>query len=124
MVTIRRNRAGGSRLGCLGSLLLLGLFIYAAAKLGPPWLRYQQLRDEMHADAQFASTLADSVIRNRIMLRADSLRLPLEVAQKLTIRRSASPRVIVIRTEYSERIHFLLFGDKVWTFHPRVEEPI
>lgn len=124
MVTTRGNRAGGTKLGCVGSLLLLGLFIYAAAKLGPPWLHYQQFRDEMRADAQFANSLPDSVIRNRLVLRADSLRLPPEAVRNLSIRRTRNPRVIVIRTQYSERIRFFLLGDKMWTFHPRVEEPI
>jgi hypothetical protein len=124
VVAAWRNRAGGTQLGCVGSLVLLGLFIYAVAILGPPWLRYQQFRDEIHADAQFASSLTDSVIRNRIVLRADSLRLPNEAAQKLSIRRTANPRVIIIRTQYSERLHFFLLGDKLWTFKPRVEEPI
>lgn len=102
---------------------MLGIFIYVLAKLGPPWLRYQQFRDEMHADAQFASSLPDSVIRNRLVLRADSLGLPDE-AKKIYIRRSLNPRVMLIRTQYGERVHFFLLGDKVLTFRPKVEEPI
>ena len=124
MVTGRRDRRGGSQLGCLGSLLLFALFIYVVAKVGPPWLRYQQFRDEMRADAQFASSLPDSIIRNRLLLRADTLRLPLEAKRKLFIRRSQNPKVILIRSQYSERVHFFLLGDKVLTFRPKVEEPI
>lgn len=123
MVTPWRDRRGGTRAGCLGSLLMLAAFIYLIAMLGPPWLRYQQFRDEMHADAQFAVSLPDSVIRNRLVLRADSLGLPDE-AKKIYIRRSLNPRVILIRTQYGERLHFFLLGDKVWIFHPMVEEPI
>jgi hypothetical protein len=124
MVTARRDRRGTSQAGCLGTLLLFGLFVYALAQVGPPWLRYQQFRDEMHADAQFAISLPDSVIRSRLMLRADTLRLPLEAKRKLYIHRSQNPKVILIRSQYSERIHFLLLGDKVLTFRPKVEEPI
>ena len=124
MVTWWRDRTGGSQLGCLGTLLVFGVFIYAVVKVGPPWLRYQQFRDEMHADAQFAISLPDSVIRSRLMLRADSLRLPEEAKRKLYIHRGQNPKVILIRSQYSERIHFFLLGDKVLTFRPKVEESI
>lgn len=119
-----RDRGGSSQIGCLGTLVLFGIFVYALAQVGPPWLRYQQFRDEMHADAQFAVSLPDSVIRNRLMLRADTLRLPLEAKRKLYIHRSLNPKVILIRSQYNEIVHFFLLGDKVLTFRPRVEEPI
>lgn len=123
MVKSVRGREGRAPLGCLGTLALLGVFIYVVSVVGPPWLRYQQFRDEMHADAQFASTLPDSVIRNRLLLRADSLGLPPQ-AKRVTIHRTPSPRVITIQAEYKVVLHFILFGDKVITFRPRVEEPI
>ena len=123
MVNRWQDRSGRAPLGCLGTLVVFGVFIYVLLQIGPPWLRYQQFRDEMHADAQFAISLPDSVIRARLMIRADSLGLPAE-AKKLVIRRNKAAKTILIRSQYSERIHFFLFGDKVFTFHPKVEEAI
>ncbi len=124
MVAPRLDRAGRAPLGCIGTLMVFGIFIYAVSKLGPPWLHYQQFRDEMHADAQFASSLPDSVIRNRVLLRADSLGLPLEAKKNLNIHRSKSPKVILIESRYALRINFFLIGDKIIRFHPKVEEAI
>jgi hypothetical protein len=123
MVTPGRGRTGRAPLGCLATLVVFGVFIYGVIKIGPPWLRYQQFRDEMHADAQFAISLPDSVIRSRLTMRADSLRLPPE-AKKLIIRRNRARRTILIQATYSETIHFFLLGDKVITFRPKVEEAI
>lgn len=123
MVAIRRDRSGRAPLGCIGTLLVFGVFIYAVSKLGMPWLKYQQFRDEMHADAQFAISLPDSVIRTRLTIRADSLGLPPE-AKKLVIRRNKAQRTILIQSKYTVTVHFFLLGDKSFTFRPKVEEAI
>jgi hypothetical protein len=124
VVAIRRDRAGRAPLGCIGTMLIFGVFIYAVSKVGMPWLKYQQFHDEMHADAQFAVNLPDSIIRNRIMLRADSLRLPPEAKKSLVIRRNKAQKTILIQSKYSITVHFFLLGDKVFTFRPKVEEAI
>lgn len=123
MVASWRNRSGRAALGCVGSIAILVVVIYLAAKLGPPWFRYQQFRDEMHTDAQFAISLPDSTIHDRLVLRADSLGLPVE-ARRVIIRRSIAPRVITIRAQYQERVHLFLLGDRILTFKPHVEEPL
>src|SRR5262245_3545219 len=103
VTTTVRNRRGGGALGCLGSIVVLATLVYAGFKLGPPWLRYQRFRDEMKQDAQFAISLPDSVIRNRLFLRADSLGLPPEAKKLLRIHRTRSPRIITITSEYAEQ---------------------
>ena len=107
-MTRQPDRAGRAPLGCIGTLVLFGVFIYAVTKVGTPWLQYQQFRDEMHADAQFASSLPDSVIKNRVLLRADSLGLPPEAKKNLHMHRGTSPRVFLIETRYSIKLNFIL----------------
>ncbi len=121
MVTIWQDRAGRGALGCLTSLVVLAVLIYAGFVLGPPWLSYQQYRDEMKTEARFSVSLPDSVIRARLAVRADSLRLP-EAARKVTIvRHGGSPPMIRIAADYRVHVWFLLLGERTLHFKPSVE---
>jgi hypothetical protein len=117
------DRRGGSRFGCTVLLLLFAAVVYAGFTLGPPWLRYQQYRDEMRTNARFAVTLPDSVIRSRLLERADSLRLP-KAARQIVIRHTVRPDMIRISAEYDEYVDFIFLGRKKLHFHPSVEEPL
>lgn len=123
MVTHLDRRRGNSRFGCTVLLLVFLAVVYAGFTLGRPWLRYQQYRDEMRTNARFAVTLPDSVIRARLLERADSLRMPKE-ARRIVIQRTSSPDMIRISADYDEYVDLLFVGRKKLHFHPSVEEPL
>jgi hypothetical protein len=89
MVAARR---GGSTLGCLVTLLIIGTAVYVGIALGRPWFRYEQFRDEMTSAARFSTTLTDAQILTRLV------RWPTPSASRPTPRRSSSsdsiPRVV------------------------------
>jgi len=121
LVTVWRDRRGRGALGCLGSLVVLALLIYAGFIFGPPWLRYQQFRDEMKTEARFSISLPDSVIRARLAVRADSLRLPAAARRVTIVRRGGSPPTITISAAYDEHLHLLFLGERTLHFKPTVE---
>ncbi len=121
MVTVWRDCRGRGALGCLGSLLVLAALIYAGFIFGPPWLRYQQYRDEMKTEARFSISLPDSVIRSRLAVRADSLRLPAAARKISIVRHGGSPPTIIISAAYDEHLHLLLLGTRTLHFKPSVE---
>jgi len=123
-VTSSRDRAGRGALGCLASIVLLGLIGYIAVQFLPPWMHYEQFRDEMRSDARFAVTLPDSVIRIRLMAQADTLGLPPEAKRIVIRRRTGRLPTIRISAEYTERIKLPIFGIKLLHFKPHVEEPL
>lgn len=118
-----RPLRGGSKIGCLGSLLLIGAAIFLVVQLGKPWFRYQQFRDVMKSSARYAVSLPDSVIRARLMATADSLGLPKE-AKRLHIDRRRSPANIEIWSEYVEKVKFPFYGVVPIHFKPRAEEAL
>ncbi|HEX3928347.1 MAG TPA: hypothetical protein VHW65_10145 [Gemmatimonadales bacterium] len=123
MVTLR-DRHGRTSLGCLGTIVLFVVIGYLAAELGPPWLRYQQFNDEMRSAARYGVSLPDSVIRARIMARADSLRLPLAAHHVVIVRHRGTNGTIRISAPYTETIHLLLLGDRTLHFKPSAEESL
>ena len=124
MVNRVRDRAGKGGMGCLGTIVAFGLVVYFGSQFVPPWVRYEQFRDEMRTEAQFGTTLADSVIRIRLVALADTLGLPPE-AKRITIRRRPGrPPTITISTEYTERIALPIFGVKLVRFKPKAEETL
>jgi hypothetical protein len=117
-----RDRRGGSTSGCLVSLVILVVGIYAGIHFGKPWVKYYELVDEMRVSARLAPTLSDAVIRRRLEQKADELQLPPE-AKKFIITRSGKPRRIVISTEYSETVTIPLVTH-TFLFQPQAEEPL
>lgn len=123
MVNSRHHgRRGGSTSGCLVSIIILAVGIYAGIHFGEPWVRYYELVDEMRVSARLAPTLSDAVIRRRLEQKADELELPPE-AKKFIITRSGKPRRIVISTEYSETVSIPLITH-TFLFQPQAEEPL
>ena len=119
-----RDRAGRGGLGCLFSIILLVVLGYLGTRFIPPYMRYGQFRDAMQADARFATTMADSLIRSGLVADVDSLGLPPE-AKRIRIRRtSGRPPKISISAEYTERVTLPIFGVKELHFKPSAEAPI
>ncbi len=95
------GRRGASSTGCLVSLLFLVGALYYGVNIGELFFRYYRLLDEIQTQAALAPSLDDGTIRRRIQAAAQDIGLPPE-AQQIRIARRASPREIVIETEYSE----------------------
>lgn len=124
MVNRLVDRRGKSNIGCLGTLALLVAGAYLAAQFLPPLMHYEQFLDSMRSNAQFATTLTDSSIRDRLMAQADSLGLPPEAKKVVVLRRKGDPPTITISTEYTERVYLPIFGVKLLHFAPKVEESL
>jgi hypothetical protein len=117
-----RHPRGASSTGCLVSLLFLVGALYYGVNIGELFFRYYRLLDEMHTQAQLAPSLDDGTIRRRIQAAAQDIGLPAE-AQQIRIVRQASPRQIVIETQYSETVKLPLFNH-TFTFHPKATQPL
>ena len=114
MVTHLRNRPGKSRLGCLLTILVLGLAAYAGKNVGEVYLRYYRVRDYVREQADFAPALTDDVIRRRLVDFSDSLGLDLGPRDWL-VHRTWSPKEITIAAQYEDSIVIQLWGlRKVW----------
>jgi hypothetical protein len=113
MVTIASSRRGSSSTGCLLTLLVFSAALYYGVHIGEVYWRYYQFREEMRSQARLAPSLADGVIRRRLLVTVDELGLPAE-AQKIQIKRTARPRQITIESEYAEDVDLPLFKH---TFH-------
>lgn len=99
------GRRGVTKLGCLFSLLVLTAIAYFAVNIGDVYYRYYRFRDAIRQEARFASRNSDEAIRRRLRSVAEELGLP-EQAGRIHIRRS--PQVIIIWSEYSERVELPL----------------
>jgi hypothetical protein len=113
MVTIASSRRGSSSTGCLLTVLVFSAALYYGVHIGEVYWRYYQFREEMRSQARLAPSLADGVIRRRLLVTVDELGLPAE-AQKIQIKRTARPRQITIESEYAEDVDLPLFKH---TFH-------
>ncbi len=119
---VAQSRRGTSSLGCLFSLLVVVAALYYGIHIAPVFFRYYRLLDELQTQAQLAAALDDGTIRRRIQATAQDIGLPPE-AQQVRIVRRASPREIVIDTEYSETVT-LPFFTHTFTFHPKATQPL
>jgi hypothetical protein len=118
------------RLGCLVSLLIVGLGGYFGIEFFRVRFRFYQMQDEVKAQANLAPAIDDATIRQRLVHKADQLGLPLG-PRAWTIRRSRDParniRMITIQAEYQDSVVIDLPGfRKVWmfTFRPGVENDV
>ena len=112
-------RRGGSTLGCLVTLLIIGTAVYVGIALGRPWFRYEQFRDEMTSAARFSTTLTDAQILTRLRAVADTLGLPPD-AKKIIVKRLDPSGGVVISVKYTERVTLPLYGEKVFKFAPKI----
>ncbi len=118
MVAGRRNRRGGSSLGCLVSLVIFAAALYYGVNIGEVYLRYYRLQDAMRFQASIAPSVRDDrVIQRRLEATADSI-----LGQRIPIRveRGVNPARIIIRTEYQERVDLPLFHH-TFVLRPRAE---
>ena len=115
---------GASSSGCLFSLLLFVAALYYGVNIGEVYFRYYRLVDEMQTETRIASGLDDGTIRRRIQAAIEEIGLPDSAgSRQLLIRRTASPREIVIETRYSESVSLPFFNHS-FSFHPRAVQPL
>ena len=120
MVTSRRNRQGGSSLGCLITLALFSAALYYGIHIGEVYLRFYRIQDAMRFQASIAPSVVDDVIERRLEWTADSI---LGQAPRFSVFRTGSPGKITIQTEYKERVE-LPFFHHTFVLRPRAEAPL
>jgi hypothetical protein len=119
-----RSRRGASSMGCLFSLLLFVAALYYGVNIGEVYFRYYRLLDEMQTEAHLAAGLDDGTIRRRIQAAIEEIGVPDSAGTgQLQVRRTESPRQIVIETRYSEWVS-LPFLNHSFSFHPRATQPL
>jgi hypothetical protein len=117
-----RNTRGSGKKGCLFILLLLAVAVYYGIGIGGHYFRYLRLVDEMRTQARMATNIDNGTIQRRLIRRIEELDLPSE-ARRLTIRRTARPREIVIKASYPVTFE-LPFYVYVHTFNPEARAPL
>ena len=97
------NRRGGTKLGCLATLLFVGAIGYFGVTIGRHFLHNYQFKDAMEQEAHFAASHSDSVILGHLRSLVDSLGLP-GSAKNISLRRANN--VIFMYTHYYVVIEF------------------
>jgi hypothetical protein len=121
---VTRSRRGASSSGCLLSLLLFVAALYYGVNIGEVFFRYYRLLDEMQTETRVAAGLEDGTIRRRIQAAIDEIGIPDSAgSRQLQVRRTDSPRQIVIETQYSEWVSLPFFNHS-FSFHPRATQPL
>ena len=126
MVTQLTSRPGKSHLGCLFTILVLGVAAFVGKNVGEVYFRYYRIRDYVSEQADFAPALTDDVIRRRLVAFSDSLGLDLGPRDWL-IRRTWSPKEITIAAQYEDSVVIKALGlRKVWKvqFKPNARAPL
>lgn len=119
-----RSRRGASSSGCLLSLLIFVAVLYYGVHIGEVYFRYYRLLDELQTQTRLAPGLDDGTIQRRIQTAIEEIGIPDSAGtRQLRIRRTASPREIVIETYYSEFLSLPLFNH-TFSFHPRASQPL
>lgn len=119
-----RSRRGASSSGCLLSLLLFVAALYYGVNIGEVYFRYYRLLDEMQTETRLAAGLDDGTIRRRIQAAIEEIGIPDSAGgQQLQVRRTDSPRQIVVETRYSEWVSLPFFNHS-FSFRPRATQPL
>ncbi|MGH7530047.1 MAG: hypothetical protein ACREMN_06660 [Gemmatimonadales bacterium] len=122
-MSARAARRGASSKGCLVSLLIFVAVLYYGVNIGEVYLRYFRLVDEMETQARLAAAIDDGTIQRRVQAAVDRLGLPEAAGRQLVVRRTATPRQIVIETRYSESVSLPLFHH-TFSFNPKATQPL
>ena len=118
------SRRGASSSGCLFTLLIFVAVLYYGVNIGEVYFRYYRLLDEMQTETRLAAGLDDGTIRRRIQAAVEEIGLPDSAGgRQLQIRRTASPREIIIETRYSESVSLPFFNHR-FSFNPRASQPL
>jgi hypothetical protein len=93
--------------------------LYYGVGIGRVYWKYYKLTDEMTTSARFAQNTSDETILHHLAGVVQDLDLPPE-AQRFIIRRTASPPLVSIRTQYRAVLE-LPFHNRIVTLKPHAE---
>jgi hypothetical protein len=116
------RQSGKSRAGCLLTILILILIGYSGFNTGTVYYRYWRFSDGMKQQARAAPGIEDEVIRRRLLLLVEELKLPVE-ARRIRIRRTARPREIRIGSSYEDTLVFPLYKRPI-RLNPEARQPL
>ena len=111
------RRVGGTRLGCLLVVAVLGAGVYYGAGIVQMYMRYYQYQDAFKQEVRFASQHTDGEIKTHLQALADSLQLP-DDAQTIYLKRKEHH--IIVWNEYYYHIE-LPFYSRDFYFNPKAE---
>ena len=118
-----RDRQGKIRLGCLFTLLVAAAAAYYGVGVGGVYVKQWQFKEEMKAQAGYAPSIDDEAIRRRLARKIEELGLPNRALRQLRVRRTMTPREIVISTTYEVTLT-LPFRTITVTLRPEVRSPL
>lgn len=121
---VKLSRRGAGSKGCLLSLLIFVAVLYYGVNIGEVFFRYYRLLDEMQTQTRLAAAIDDGTIRRRVQAAIEEIGIPDSAGgRQLIVRRTASPRQIMIETHYSETVSLPFFNHS-FSFHPRATQPL
>lgn len=98
-----RSKAGGSRLGCILGLALLGLGVYAATVVVDSEFRFRSVQEAVRQQARVATGKSEREIREQLLREIGDLDLP-PAARRIYVRRGDGS--IRISLDYSDTLTF------------------
>jgi hypothetical protein len=115
-----RAERGEGNFGCIVWALVLGLVILIAWKMVPVKIATAELYDFMEEQAKFAANLPPDQIAQKILWKAEELKLPLD-KDHLTVKRVGD--TIQMEAIYTVPVKFP--GKTYeWHFHHQINRPI
>lgn len=97
------ERRGVSFVGCLLSLVLLGVVAWYGAHIGLVYWRKYQILDEMKVNARHANSLPDQTIRNRLDGKAREV-FGADHVMRFEVSRPRGRQSIRIETQYRDSV--------------------
>jgi len=115
-----RRQRGEGKIGCLIGLVVLLLAVMVAYKMVPVKVKAAEMRDTVQDEAKSASQHNDAYIVKAILVKAQSLELPVVEKNIEVVRKGGEIRVDV---DYTVPVEFPGFVYQ-WHFHHRAENPL
>lgn len=118
-----RDQERGGAGALLFWLVLLGLFVYLAAKFAPPYVTSNEFADQMDSIARDsgAGNYSDEQARALLMRKAKDLNIPLKESD-IKIKHTGGE--VIIEVKYTLEIDLPFINSYLWKFSPRVSKPI
>ncbi|MDX1500971.1 MAG: hypothetical protein R3325_01320 [Thermoanaerobaculia bacterium] len=115
-----RQARGNSRFGCILWLIAALIFGMIVWKAVPVRIQAAEFADYLEDQARFAARSTPEELRNRIMGRAEELRIPLD-PKNLTVRKNAGR--VWIECRYTIPLEFPFYTYE-WHFEHIVDRPV
>src|SRR4051812_11201948 len=116
----RRFQRGEGKLGCLIGLIILLIAVMVAYKMVPVKVKAAEMRDAVQDEAKSAGQHNDAWIAKALLVKAQSLELPV-TEKDIEINRTGGE--IRVDVDYTVPVKFPGYIYQ-WHFHHRAENPI